>query len=95
MLSSPAFNHRSSDPIEDNESMIAVLDANARNDEDRRVYFWNRDLVVPAQSADFLIAAAGIDRKERHVREVGWQKPDEARLLLPAQGVWLSLGRVR
>ena len=52
--------------VQDNQSLVAVLDERSRYDEHEGIQFWNLDLPAPLQLADFGIAAACVDGEQCH-----------------------------
>ena len=81
--------------VEDNQPVGAVLDAAARDYEDRSGHCWHNDLPFPAQAADLGITAAGVDGKQGHVTQMLWQLVKQPLLLVPIERIWLPLMAVR
>jgi hypothetical protein len=71
------------DGVQDHDSFRARLGNGCRQDEDRRVKFGNRQLPVPAQPADLLLATSGVDAEQGCVCQVPREQLEKTVLLIP------------
>ena len=64
MLDTAGLGYRFGDPVQHNQSLVAVLDPRARDEEHRCFQFGYLDFPVSTQAADFAIATTSVDRKQ-------------------------------
>ena len=65
-----ALHHRLSNPVEHDQTFLAIFDVLAWNDEHGRVELRHLHLILPLESANLLFPQPRIDLEERHACEV-------------------------
>ena len=65
------FDERPGNVVQNHDMWPFGLQRLRRNHEHAASDLWHGNLPLPLQPADVAVAQPGVDRKERHVREVG------------------------
>jgi len=95
MYSPPGLDHRSGNPVQHHQPLIAVFHIPCRYDEHRCLEGGNLHFPFPPQLADFAIPAAGVDGKQRHLGQMRRQIHEQLCLFLPGKRVGLAFLRIR
>src|ERR1700685_1031567 len=80
-----ALHDRLRNPVEHDETFLAIFNALARNDEYGCVEFRHLHLIVPLESANLLFPQPRVYLEERHACEVVGQLLEQEGLLLAAE----------
>ena len=82
-LTADTLNNRSCHFVENDQSFFAVLYSLLRDQEYRCCKFRNINFPFSAKTADFLLAASGVDFEKRHAGQMVRKLFKQSRLLIP------------
>src|SRR5579872_6700064 len=87
MQPADALDDRLRNPVEHDETFLAIFDLLARNDKYGRVEFRHFHLIVPLESANFLLAQSRVYLEKRHACKMIRQLLKQERLFLACERI--------